>query len=188
VRGSGARRALALLLALAAAAACAAPRPAERLVTGIEPADCRMPEPAVASLYKGAGVGVEECPAPAGYRLFLVSSDARSWLDLGRDGSIWTTEEPVAYGDAPGLFPNVAGSTVAWRLGPGGAPRALIFRVLARDPAQPEGTRGEATLMRRIVIGLGDDRPCLIGVAASEEDARALADRRASCKPLVRRG
>ncbi len=139
--------------------------------------DCRPVAAGARARYDARGLEADECPAPAGYRLFIVSDGARSWLDLEAGGRLWQGEDAVIREAPVGLMPNIAGSRVAeWRLGPAGTPRALIFRVTAQDPNSPDRNRSQL-----YVVGLGPGGPCLLGRVAGNEAARALADSAAGC-------
>ncbi len=169
-----------LLVAALNAVTCLAADGAEpsSLYTPISASGCAAPSPEVANAYAAHDLAVEECPAPPPYRLFVVSSDARSWVDLRRNDRTWSTEQRVVYSRevlALGQFPNVAGSEVAeWRLNSHGQPRALIVRLKLVAPS--EDARGAATLSRLLVIGLSADTVCDLGLAKSNEEARRLAE------------
>jgi hypothetical protein len=156
--------------------ACAAEKTS--LYTPLAATDCDPPPPEIARVYAARDLRVEECQAPPPYRLFIVSSDARSWVDLRRNNVIWSTEQRVVYGQdvlALGHFPNIGGSDAAeWRLNKKGEPVALIVRLRLVDPAR-DATAG-ATVSRLMVIGLSEDRACDQGLAAGNEEARRLAD------------
>lgn len=156
--------------------ACSAERTG--LYTPLVATACAAPPPEIARVYAARDLGVEECSAPPPYRLFVVSSDARSWVDLRRNNVIWSTEQRVVYGQdvmALGHFPNVGGSDVAeWRLNKKGEPVALIVRLRLVDPARD--ATGGATVSRLIVIGLSEDAACDRGLATGNEEARRLAD------------
>jgi hypothetical protein len=152
--------------------------------TSIARDSCSPPPEGVARTYSDRGLGVEECEGRGGYRLYLVSSDANSWVDLGRDGHILSLEEDVVYRNPVGLFPNVGGSErVEWRLDRAGAVRALVFRVTAQDPELRElrEPRGAATRSRLFVVRLSPAGGCLLGSVASNDQARALADAPGGC-------
>ncbi|MGH8247371.1 MAG: hypothetical protein ACREUU_13175, partial [Gammaproteobacteria bacterium] len=100
-----------LLVAALSFVACLPAFAAERtsLYTPLTATACAAPSPEIARVYAARDLGVEECPAPAPYRLSVVSSDARSWVDLRRNNLIWSTEQRVVYGQdilALGHFPN----------------------------------------------------------------------------------
>jgi hypothetical protein len=173
-------RSLSLLLITLTGVACLSACGAKRtsLYAPLAPNSCVAPPPEILRIYAERDLGVEECPAPSPYRLFVVSSDTRSWVDLVRNNVIWSTEERIVYAQdvlALGHFPNVGGSDMAeWRLNKKGEPVAVIVRLRLVDPAQiaSEG----ATVSRLVVIGLSEDAACDLGLAASNEEARQLAD------------
>ncbi|MBK7674656.1 hypothetical protein [Accumulibacter sp.] len=157
------------------------------LYTPLSLSGCAAPSPEVAKAYAARDLAVEECPAPSPYRLFVVSTDARSWVDVRRNDRTWSTEQRVVYSQevlALGQFPNVAGSNRAeWRLNQYGRPRALIVRLKLVAP--PENAREAATVSRLLVIGLSDDAACDLGLARSNEEARQLADKSPDSCPTV---
>lgn len=148
------------------------------LYTAVAATACAAPPPEIASVYAARDLGVEECPAVRPYRLFVVSSNERSWVDLRRNNLTWSTEERVVYGQdvlSLGHFPNVGGSNVAeWRLDNKGEPVALILRLTFQDPDQ-DATAG-ATISRLLVIGLSADTACDLGLAKANEEARQMVD------------
>lgn len=156
--------------------ACSAER--TNVYTPLAATACSAPPPEIARVYAARDLEVEECPAPPPYRLFIVSSDARSWVDLRRNNLVWSTEQRVVYGQdvlALGHFPNVGGSDVAeWRLDEKGEPVALIVRLRFVDPGR-DATAG-ATVSRLLVIGLSADTACDLGLANTNEEARRLVD------------
>lgn len=175
-------RTLFLLLAIALnVVGCVAADGAERvsLYTPLAISDCSTPPPEVAKAYAARDLAVQECPAPRPYRLFVVSSDARSWIDLRRNHRIWSTEQRVVYSPELlelGQFPNVGGSHVAeWRMNQHGRPLALIVRLKLVAPS--EEARGAATISRLLVIGLTSEAACDLGLASNNDHARQLADK-----------
>ena len=166
--GSGLVISVALLVAFAQVVAAIA----EAIETRIDQQGCWAPDPGTVAAYTRRGLGVQECPAPTGYRLFLVSSDARSWVDvqLAESGTTWSGEHSVVYDSPIGNFPNVAGDTVEWRLQSGRA-KALIFKVVAQDRAEPS-----RPLSALYVVALGSERIWSVGRVATIGEARRLAD------------
>jgi hypothetical protein len=152
--------------------AVAATAGSQSIYSRIDLKGCWVADAETDARYARRGLGVQECPAPAGYRLFLVSSDARSWIDLWRTGgdTKWSAERSVVYDSPVGNFPNVAGDRVEWRLESGRA-RALIFRVVAQVPDEP--TKQTSALY---VVALEPERISLAGRVATIEEARRLAD------------
>lgn len=149
------------------------PAPANTLYTRIDEGSCTNPSPDIEHAYEARGLKVEECRAPPGYRVFLVSSDARSWLDIRTPGSAWSAEQAVVYDRPIGNFPNVGGSKVIeWRRCSGNARWTLTFRVTAQRPDDP--ARSISSLY---VVSVGDKGIALAGRAATNGQARALADR-----------
>ena len=146
--------------------------------TPVTASACVIPSPEIARPYAARDLGIEECPAPSPYRFFVVSADARSWVDLRRDDRTWSTEERVVYGRdilALGHFPNVSGADlVEWRLDEKGEPAALIVRLRLVDSAGD--AKEGATFSRLLVVTLSADQACDRGLAVSNDEARRLAD------------
>jgi hypothetical protein len=150
---------------------------ADSVYTSIRPADCHAAPPELQREFAAKDLGVQECPAPPGWQLLFIASDANSWLEVRRDDFRWSAEDPVVYDQPIGLFPNVGGaSVVEWRQDDQGRPHALIFRVAAQDPDDPADR-----VSRLFVVRIAQDDACLIGSVATNEAARALADSSALC-------
>lgn len=103
------------------------------------------------------------------------SSDERSWVDIGRGSSLWSTERAVVYDHSFGLFPNVGGSVAEWVVAGGGSPSSLIFRIAAQDPNLPVAGGEVRRISRLLVIDLQDEEPTFCGLAKTNQEARNLA-------------
>ena len=147
------------------------------LYTSVLPSDCRAPSQTVAAQFKARGVSAQECPAIAGWRVFVVASDANSWLELRSDEVEWSSETALVYDSPIGLFPSAGASrNIEWRRLRNGKPTALIFRVGAQDSSNT-GKR----VSRLFVVRLEAARACLIGRVRTNEEAHALADGPRGC-------
>jgi hypothetical protein len=167
---------MAMVLALTASG-CGTRAEADSLYTSIRPADCTVPPKEIAAPYTARDLGAQQCPAPNGWRLLLVASDANTWIDLAGPGVTWSGERPIVYESPIGNFPSVGASpTVEWRRDGRGRPTALIFRVTAQDRDKLEAHRSMLYVVR-----LQHDGACAIGRTASNEEARALADSGKGC-------
>lgn len=146
--------------------------------TSLAATACQVPPTEIARVYATRDLGVEECPAVPPYRLLVVSSEGRSWVDLRRNNLGWSTEQRVVYAKdilVLGHFPNVGGSDVAeWRLDARGEPVALILRLRMEDAAQ--SASAGTTVSRLLVIGLSEYVACDLGLSTSNEGARRIAD------------
>ena len=149
---------------------------AESLYTSIKSGDCQKPSKSIVALYDSRGLTAQECKAAEGWRLFVVSSDARSWLEAARDRTLWSSEEQVVNQNEFGNFPNIGSEKVEWPMTKANSPAALIFRIVAQDPA-PTGKN----LSRLFVIGFIKNTPYLCGVAKTNDEARALAEKTSAC-------
>lgn len=154
-------------------------RAADSAYTSIRRTDCAAPPAEIEAAFAAKDLGVQECPAPEGWRLLFVASDANSWIELRKNGLVWSGEQAVVYEYPIGLFPNVGGvPVVEWRHDSLGRPAALIFRVMAQDPAD-----AQTPVSRLFVVRLEAEagRACLLGRVATNEAARALADGPEGC-------
>ena len=149
---------------------------AESVYTSIKSGDCHKPSKSVAAFYASRGLTAQECKAAEDWRLFVVSSDARSWLEVARDHTLWSSEEQVVNQNEFGNFPNIGSEKVEWPMTKANSPAALIFRIAAQDPA----LTGK-NLSRLFVIGFIKNTPYLCGVAKTNDEARALAEKTSAC-------
>jgi hypothetical protein len=122
-------------------------------------------------IISGQGDFAFECAAPPGFRLFLVTDDARSWYALETKGRMHSLEHAIAYDNPPGDFPNVGRSEkVEWRLD-NARPVGFIFRV------SYQSADASRSFSRLFAVDLRGDEPKLRGTASSNEAARAMIDR-----------
>ena len=157
---------------------CASPALAPQSThTSIRTEDCAAPPDAVAAPFAAKDLGVQQCPAPTGWGLLLVASDANTWLELRAPSFAWSSERAVVYESPVGLFPTIGGDdTIEWRGAGAGELTALIFRVTAQDPENPGAHRSMLFVTR-----IEPDRACLLGRVATPAEARALADSSRRC-------
>lgn len=168
---------IACLAALLPASGCGRRVAAASVFTSIRPADCAAPSADIVGSYKARGLGVQQCPAPQGWRLLLVSSDENAWIDLVGPAVIWSGERSIVYESPIGHFPSVDSSRqLEWRGDAGGPPSALIVPVTGQDPKTLTASRSVLYVAR-----LRSDRVCIIGRAAGDEEARRLADGSEGC-------
>jgi hypothetical protein len=170
-------------LCLASPASPEENRPPESFYTSISPVNCHIPAPPVVNAYEVRGLTVQECPAPKGWRLFIASTDERSWPELSNDAHLWSTEEQVVYRNDFGNFPNLGADMVEWRVSASGRPCALIFRISAQAPVPPDSASITKTLSKLFVIRLADGTPRFCGVVQTNREARELADKAAPGAP-----
>lgn len=172
----GNRRAL---LAAALALLFSAPAPAKAPASEyspLRPQDCAPPPADLLPRYRDRGLSAQECPGRFGYRLFVVSSDANSWIELEKAGVFWSSEQAIVYAKPIGQFPGIAEDSKAeWRLDGNGQPSALIVRVNALDPAL-SAQDARAKISRLYVFRLGTGQPCHLGTATGNRQARQMAD------------
>ena len=160
------------------------PACAEPVFTSIKEADCHAPSASIIAAYEAEDLSVQECPAVNGWRLFVPSSDERSWIDIGRGSSVWSTEREVVYKNDFGSFPNIGSAVAEWGVTAGGEPFFLIFRIAAQSPA----TEGNPQRVSRLfVIDLQGKEPAFCGIAKTNQEARALAARKEHCRSKLPR-
>ncbi|WP_374495519.1 hypothetical protein [Zoogloea sp.] len=103
-----------------------------QIQTSLSERACRRPSPSIRTSYAKRGLGVVRCPAPKGFTLLLVSSDAHSWIDLIHGKSTWSSEQAVVYRPNPGMFPNIAGN-VTWLKDTENRVKGIVFSVVSED-------------------------------------------------------
>jgi len=131
---------------------------ADSLYTSIQRSDCRPPSPSVAQPFTDKDLGVQECPAPDGWRLLFVASQANSWLEVHGPGVRWSGERDVVYESPIGLSPNVGGDACRMAVRPRSPP--------ARDH-----------LSRRRAGSQRSYSTCLTPVRCAARTGRAVPDR-----------
>jgi hypothetical protein len=153
----------------------------QSVYTSVRARDCQAPSRDAAAAFKARGVTAQRCPGIGGWRVFVVASDANSWLELRSEKVEWSSETAVVYDSPIGLFPSAGASPrIEWRRPPQGTPTALIFRVSAQDP-----TDTAKRVSRLFVVRLEPARACVIGRVATNDEARALADGPTGCATAV---
>lgn len=146
--------------------------------TSIATDACRAPEEGIRLSFEARGLGVHECAGAGVWRVLLVSSNERSWLELRSPGIAWSSEDAIVYDSPIGLFPGVSdGERLEWRSAADGEPSALIFNVTAQDAERPA-----SRISRFFVAYLGEGGPCLIDRAPSRDAAVAVADAARGCE------
>lgn len=115
-----------------------------------------------------------ECPGREGYRIFHVGGDSRSWIVIksGEETVIDLYDDVMR--NQPGAFPFVSGKVAEWRYREESL-IALIFRIAGSD-LDTEKLKSEL-----IVVRFDVKQACMIGVATSNEEARAIADSNKVC-------
>lgn len=147
--------------------------PSATVETSLAERACRRPAPAVVALYASRDLGVVQCPAPAGFTLLLVSSDANSWIELKHGKSVWSSEEAVVYRKGAGAFPNVTGNLI-WLRAPSRTWRGLVFTVASRD-------ENEARQLVYFAVKT-TERTCLAGVFSSRNEAEQALQTNGACQ------
>jgi len=149
--------------------------------------NCFQPGPDIAQLYTQRSLGVVECAVKnSPLRLFMVSSEEHSWIDIGLGNRIWSTEEPVVYAreNQFGFFPNVGSAPVEIILNPAQKPIGLIFRVTGQDPNSTAQKIGK--LSRLFVIGFRKDGACVLGTAKDNRNGRTWLQKEKNCQQQLK--
>ena len=178
---------VAFAVLLSACAASDAGMPAksdiEPVYTSIREGDCRSVSGASMASFEKRGVTAKECRAPEGWRVYAVSSPERSWLEVGHDDRLWSSEQQIVYDAAAGNFPNLGADRIEWRVR-SGVPQAVIFRISAEAELKSARDRPR-TITRLAVVKLSPQGPRFCGMAASNAEARALADAPTPCETAL---
>lgn len=153
--------------------------------TSIKHSDCSTPSSDMVSAFEARGLEAKECSGPKDWRLFVVSSGERSWVEIVRGYSLWSTEDEVVYRNELGYFPNLGAERVEWRIMKSGSPTALIFRITAQNPNHIQTGSGPEYVSRLFVIGLANGVPRLCGIAKTNVEALALADKANTCSRIL---
>ena len=162
--------------ALLALAAGCGETPLVARSTSLDAAACKPLPPADRARFD-ADVGVQECEGVDGWRVFLVSSDERSWLQFERGGMTWSAEQAIVYDEPIGLFPGVDDAAgLQWRVTSRGAAVAVIVPVTAQRDVETT-----ARASQRLIVRLGASGICLLGRAESDREAVAVADGPGRC-------
>lgn len=146
-------------------------------MTSIRPEDCTAPPSEIAAPYLQKDLGVQQCPAPEGWRVLTVSSDSNSWIDVVGPGISWSGERPIVYESPIGNFPSVgAPPTLEWRRNSGLHVTALIIPVTAQNR---ETFKTDQTAF--YVVRFQSGKACVAGRPATLEAARTIAESTKGC-------
>lgn len=152
----------------------ARPGVGEVVRTSLSPQACEALPPALVEPYRRRGLGVQRCPAPAGYVLRLVSSDANAWLEVIHGGLHWSAERVVVYRPYPGQFPVTTG-TVTWLRSARGGWDGLVFQVASWDEEQHRH-------VHYFALKAGDGHgPCLLGIFSRLDEALVRVKAQGTC-------
>lgn len=142
----------------------------------IDPASCQ-------TLSESEQEQRSRCPAHADWQVWAVSDPERSWLELERDGKVWSTASVIQQNRQLGQFAGLAGSPLEWRSAGKAAAHALIFRVAGQQAEPPS-----RSLSRLLVLRLSAQSVDFCGLVSTNLAARQLADNPlADCSALERR-
>lgn len=148
------------------------PTQPERVETSLDES-CVPVRGTAAVRYAAKDLGAVLCPSPPGVDLWLVSSDANSWLDIGMGNKLWSSEEVVVYRPGAGMFPNVTGRVV-WLRDTAGNWQGLVFGVVAQDEEGREH-------FSYVGVNIDGGRVCAVGIFASQSEAELSLRAGRSC-------
>ena len=158
----------------------------------LKPDSCKAPDDAFYDYYSSRGLIVSECSTKAKVesmplRLFIVSTDERSWIDLVIGNTIWSSEEEIVYEKENqfGYFPNVGNAPAELRTSAAGA-LGLIFRVTAQNPNQQLSDSSFSSVSQLFVFSFRNHEICFLGLTRNNATARNLLDSDAACKRILK--
>lgn len=123
------------------------------------------------------------CEGVKNWRVLIAVTDPRSWIELEQDNkTLWSLEQVALGPDAIGNFPNMDAEKVEWRVDKAGQPQAFIFRQSAQDRDNPD-----KEISRLYVVSLAGQEPQLCGMAKTNEEAHAMADKPDACTQKLAR-
>jgi hypothetical protein len=149
--------------------------------------NCFQPPTYVLQLYSNRGLGVVECRVKkTAIRLFVASSEERSWIDIAVGDKLWSTEDSIVYAQENqfGYFPNVGATPVELAVDRKQVPLGLILRVTAQDPNQQK--QGSANISRLFVFGFRKKGVCFLGLTDNNVAARSLLRTDVNCLQLLK--
>lgn len=133
-----------------------------------------------------------ECPAnvtvqSVPLRLFIVSSEGRSWIDLALGDTIWSSEDEVVSEKENqfGYFPNIGNTPAEIRINQTQT-TGLIVRITAQNPEPRLSNLGASNTSRLFVFGFRDSGVCLIDLVRDNKMARDLLDSGVDCKRILK--
>jgi len=149
--------------------------------------NCFQPPGDTLHLYSIRGLGVVECRVKkTAIRLFVVSSEERSWIDIAVGDKLWSTEDSIVYTQENqfGYFPNVGATPVELVVSQKQVPLGLIFRVTAQDPNQQ--TQESSNISRLFAFGFRKEGLCFLGLTDNNAAARSFLKKNAICRQILK--
>ncbi len=162
------------------------------LYVPIDASACSVPADGIHAHYSDRDLSVIECPAninlhPAPLRLFVVSTDERSWIDLMLGNTLWSSEDEVVYekDNQFGYFPNIGKTPVEIRVRHHNT-IGVIFRVKALAFENNTHKPGGPQVSRLFVLGFRKAGLCFLGLARENGAARHLLDSGTDCVRMLK--
>ena len=159
----------------------------ESIYVSLADDNCFQPPSDAQHLYSNRGLGVVECRVKnMAIRLFVVSSEERSWIDIAVGDTLWSTEGTIVYAQENqfGYFPNVGAAPVELVLSQNQALVGLIFRVTAQDPNQKK--QASTNISRLVVLGFRKEGVCFLGLADNNVAARSFLQTDVICRQILK--
>jgi hypothetical protein len=172
-----------ILTLLVANSACVSTKMLTSVSTPITSKWCSKPIDSIVTVLTESADFALECPAPNGWRLFIIGTEDRSWIGIAKGRSYWTTEDEVIqpdrnyFGDGPSVM---GGESVEWRISKSNTPNALIFSVFAQDPKSAAPAQLH-TISRFFVVDLTTGAARFCGMVKTRKEAIAKGDYPAAC-------
>jgi hypothetical protein len=151
--------------------------------TSVKTDACHSSSAAMTEEFNKRDLAAKQCPAVENWSLFVVYSEALSWVEIARDQRLWSTQNQVAIQSQLGRDPHVSSDGVRWLPGQG-AVHTLMFNMEAQEDPTPNGPGKRVT--RYAIVKLEGSEPVFCGFAKSEEEAKKLADNRETCTAALK--
>jgi hypothetical protein len=146
--------------------------------TSIREGDCADAPGDVQQRFEAESLGVQQCEGVPGWQVFVVSSDANTWIELRSMTTAWSAEDAIVYQQPVGLFPGIdASAPLEWHVDSRRGPTAVLFTVTAQSPEDAETKTSRVFVVRFDENG----RTCVAGRERTAEDARNLAAMATPC-------
>lgn len=180
------------MLAMSAFSGIPVPGKGYSQYVSLQPGSCKSPDRLILAHYRARGLAVSECASRVTWRdvpvsLLIVSSDARSWIDVSAGNTIWSGEEEIVYRQENqfGHFPNIGNSPAEIRMNSAGV-TGVIVRVLAQNPESLSASRVSG-ISRLFVFGFVGSDVCFMGFVQDNVSARNRLDSRQLCKRMLKK-
>ncbi len=149
--------------------------------------NCFQPSGDTLYHYAKNDLGVVECRVKnKEIRLFVVSSQERSWIDIAVGDMLWSTEDSIVYSSENqfGNFPNVGSTPVELVVNKKQVLVGFIFRVTAEDRDRED--QSSAKISRLFVFGFRKEGACFLGLTDDNSAARSFLQKGVNCRQQLK--